>query len=163
MVFNDTNNKLGIVNEIATWCFGNNANDDTTAYPLDDKVRNVNSWYDRVISLILQSDARWEFDDLNSTDLPIATTTLNANQQDYGLDSAVQYKIQRVEILDSSGNALRLTPISEQDKKGIALTEYRETAGTPREYDLIGNSMFLYPKSNYTKALGLKMYFQIGF
>ena len=162
MVYNDSSNKLVIINETSTWCFGNSANDDTTAYPLADKTRNVNNWYDRVTSLILQSDARWEWDDVNQTDLPIATTALVANQQDYGLDTAVQYKIQRVEILDTTGDAIRLHPISEQDKKNIAMTEYRETAGTPKEYDLIGNSIFLYPKPSYAKALGLKLYFQRG-
>ena len=162
MFFSDDTNKLGIIQEIITWCFGNSANDDTTAYPLADKTRNVNNWYDRVVSLILQSDARWEWDDINQTDLPIATTALVQNQKDYGLDAAVQYKIARVEILDRNGDGKKLKPISEQDRRRVAMSEYKETAGTPVEYDLDGNSIFLYPKTDYSKSLGLKIYFQRG-
>ena len=162
MQFSDTDTKLGIIQDIATWCFSNSDNDNTTSYPLADKVRNANAWYEQVVSLIMLSDNRWEWDDVNQTDLPIATSALVADQQDYGLDAAVQYKITRVEILDSSGSAIQLKPISQTDKRGTALTEYQSTAGTPAEYDLIGNSVFLYPKPNYSKAAGLKLYFQRG-
>ena len=162
MIYNDSTNKLGIINDIATWCFGSSSNDDTTAYPLADKTRNANAWYDRVVSLIMKADNRWEFDDINQTDLPIATTALVANQQNYGLNAAVHYKILRVEILDSNGNGQQLNPISQDDKTGTAMTEYQETAGTPEEYDLVGNSIFLYPKPSYAYTAGLKIYFQRG-
>lgn len=162
MQFSAITSKDGILQEIATWCFGSSSNDDTTAYPLLDKTRNANRWYDRVVSLIMQADGNWEWDDINQTDLPVATTALVANQQDYGLDAAVQYKLLRVEILNSDGDAKQLNAISQTDKRGTALTEYQETAGTPNEYDLVGNSIFLYPKPSYAKALGLKLHFQRG-
>jgi len=162
MVFSNTTTKDGILQEIATWCFGSSSNDDTTAYPLLDKTRNVNRWYDRAVSLIMQADGNWEWDDVNQTDLPVATTALVANQQDYGLDAAVQYKLLRVEILDNNGDSHQLNQISQTDKRGTSLTEYKSTAGTPQEYDLVGNSIFLYPKPSYAKTAGLKLHFQRG-
>lgn len=162
MEFYDSTNKDGLLTDVMAWCFGSSSNDDLTAYPLADKTRNINAWYDRVVGLIMQADNNWQWDDANQTDLPVATTALVANQQDYGLNAAVQYKILKVEILDSSGDGHPLDPIDYDDKKGIAMTEYKETAGTPKEYDLVANSIYLYPKPDYAKALGLRIYFQRG-
>ena len=162
MIYNDDSTKLGIINELVSICFGTSANDDTTAYPLADKTRDVNKEYENVVSLILQTDNNWRFDDYNNNDLPIATSTLNADQQDYGLNAALHYKILRIEILDSNGNSTQLREIDYDDKRGTSMTEFQKTAGIPRFYDLEANSIFLYPKPNYTKALGLKVYFQRG-
>jgi len=156
MVFSNSSTKAGIVEEID---FLLNL-DSTTTYAIAQKTRSINRWYDRVVSLILQADGRWEFEDTNQTDLPIGTASLVANQQDYSISGATFLKVLRVEILDSSGNAKQLKQISIQDKKGIAMTEYQKTAGTPKEYDLLGQSIFLYPKPNYSKAKGLKIYYQ---
>jgi hypothetical protein len=65
-------------------------------------------------------------------------------------------------LLDNSGNAIQLQPFSQEDKRGTAMTEFSKTASTPQYYDLMGNSVFLYPKPSYGKALGLKIYFQRG-
>jgi hypothetical protein len=40
------------------------------------------------------------------------------------------------------------------------MTDYQKTAGTPREYDKLGNQIFLYPKPNYSQASSLKVYYQ---
>jgi len=162
MVFSDSSTKLGLIQDIGSWCFGNSTDDDTTAYPTADRTRNINAWYDRVVSLIMLSDGRWEWDDINQTDLPIATCSLVSDQQDYALNAAVHYKIVRIEILTNSESGKQLDPMSQEDIRGTAMTEYLSTAGEPEKYDLIGNSVFLYPKPNYSKASGLKVYFQRG-
>jgi hypothetical protein len=155
--FSDTSTYTGICEEIDFFL-----NTDSTSYPLVQKARNVNHWYDRVVNLIMQCDNRWEWDDHNQTDLPIATTALVSGQQDYAMDPTIHFKILRVEILDSNGEATQLTPMTQSDKVGTALTEYESTNGVPLEYDLVGNSIFLYPAPNYAKTSGLKIYFQRG-
>jgi len=162
MVFSSSSDKSGIIEEIDFWILGSSASS-SIDYVIADKTRNINRWLDRVVSLILQADNRWEWDDTNHTDLPIATTTLVHNQQDYEITGAAFLKIIRVEVKNSSGDFKQLTPISQQDKRGIALSEYQKTAGMPKEYDKLGNSIFLYPKpssSNVTLSAGLKIYFQ---
>jgi len=161
MIFSDTTDKQGIIQEIDFWITGRG--DVASDCPIEDKTRNANRWYDRAVSLILQADNRWEWDDTNKTDLPIATTDLVDGQQDYGISGATFLKIFRVEVMNSSGDYRQLTPISQQDKKGIALSEYQKTAGMPKEYDKFANSIFLYPKpssSEVTLSSGLKVYFQ---
>lgn len=124
----------------------------------------INEAYDHVTSLILQSDSRWQYDDTNQTDLPIATTDLVSGQKDYGLSTS-HLTIDRVEVKDSAGNWHALSQIDQQElkrDKSIALSEYQETNGVPEEYDVIGTSVFLYPTPNYLQSASLKIYFTRG-
>ncbi len=122
--------------------------------------RLINERRKRVNSLIWQSSGIWEYDDSEQTDLPIATTTIVDDQQDYELPADIQ-KIIRVEIKDIDGNWSLLQQIDQSQVKE-ALGEFYETAGVPLYYDLIGASLFLYPKpdtAEVTAAAGLKVYF----
>jgi len=156
MVFNDAVNSQGLVQDINFL-----VNADENSYPLADKCRNINKSYDEVVSLILQADGRWEFDDSNATDLPIANTNLVSAQQDYGLDTTFLI-VQRVECQDSAGNWVPLKPISQSDiiKDGQSLTSFMSSGGVPQWYDKVANSVFLYPAPNYNATGGLKVYFQ---
>jgi len=122
--------------------------------------RSANVWYRDADTWIWEVTSTWEFDDSNWTTLPILTTTLVANQYDYTIPSTAR-KVDRAEILDSSGNYQLITPINKEQITTAAMTEYLETAGMPKEYDLTGRSILLYPKpsaSAVTTAAGLKMY-----
>ncbi len=136
-------------------------------YVASDMLIDINNAYEHVVALILSSDSKWQFDDLNNTDLPIATTQINANQQDYSLTD-VQLTVDRIEILPNGGAAKdwkRLRQIDQQSKKrgeSVALTAYKSTPGLPDEYDLMGNSIFLYCIPNYTQAASLKVYYTRG-
>jgi len=134
---------------------------DTSQFPIVQFIRNANNWYRKASTWIRSASSTWEYDDSNWSNLPLATTTLVANQQDYALDVTVQ-EIERVEVLDSNGNYQRLTPFDQSQLTGEALSEFEETAGLPRYYDIRGNSLFLYPKpaaASVTTAAGLKIYF----
>jgi len=154
MVYSDTTLSQGLVQDIDSLC-GTNATD----YPVADKTRNVNRNYDDVVGLILASDNMWEWDDTNQTNLPIGTASLKASQQDYGIDTTF-LKILRVECKNSSGNWVQLEQFTPDQKRGTALTEFLKTAGTPQYFDLMANSIFLYPKPSYDSSGGLKVYFQ---
>ena len=47
----------------------------------------LNAAYDRVVSLINQADAKWQWDDDNESDLPNAVAALASGQQDYSLST----------------------------------------------------------------------------
>ena len=51
---------------------------DTTSYTAANLLINVNNAYEEVIADILNADGRWQWDDTNRTDFPIATTTLGS-------------------------------------------------------------------------------------
>lgn len=155
MDFSNTTTLGGLVEEIDFLC-GTNA----TSYPLKEKARNVNRWAYRVVTWIYRATSRWQFDDSNHTTLPVATTTLVASQADYQLPSDL-LKIERVEVLDNDGNYHKLKPIDSADVPG-ALSEFKETDGLPQYYDMLGDSINLYPApaaADVTTSLGLKLHF----
>lgn len=119
----------------------------------------ANNAFDRITSLIIQADGRWQWDDSNNTDLPIAVADLVANQQDYTL-SAAHLELTRAEIKDQNGNWNLLDPIDQTDVYNQSLTDFMKTAGLPVYYDKLAGSVFLYPKPNYSQADSLKLYFQ---
>ncbi len=134
---------------------------DSTSYSDATLLRRVNAAYEEVVGKLIALDRNWKFDDSNYTDLPIGTGTLANSQQDYAFSNTL-LSIERVEVLDVSGNYNRLDYLDEQDIDG-ALSEYYETDGVPIKYALRGNSIFLYPApatGSVTMAAGLKVYFQ---
>ena len=114
----------------------------------------------RIASLIMSSDGRWQYDDANQTDFPISTTNLVAGQQDYSL-SVNQLKIIGVSVLLASGVWRKLLPFDPADL-GTSSTplsfvplvmfgptmdraEFLKTPGLPQYYDKEGQSIVLYP------------------
>lgn len=159
MVFNDTVGGQGIVQDTY---FEASAN--SNSYPIADLTRNANTALDNVVTLILGSDSRWQFDSTNATDLPIGTTALVSGQQDYSFDTEYLV-IKSIECSDAQGNWKKLIPIDNYDED-VALSAFETTDGTPKYYDKMGESILLYPAPNYniaptdTPAGGLRAYFQ---
>lgn len=152
--------KFGILQRATFLTFGDST-DHTSDYPLADMVASANEWVAKVATKIWRATDTWEFDDKNQTDLPIATTTLVNNQQDYSLPTTI-LKLLRVQVKDSAGNWRRVLPI-DQSEVDIALDEFEETAGIPIYYDILANSLFLYPKpdtSKVTASGGLKIWME---
>lgn len=135
----------------------------SSSFPASDMLIEINNAYERVASLILSADGRWEWDDTNQTDLPIATTTLVDGQQDYAL--AIDHlAIDKVSVLDSGGNYQLLSPIDKKDIR-VDLDQYLKTDGLPIQYDKRGTSVFLYPapaSGSVTLAKGLKVEYERG-
>lgn len=171
MIFSNSTTKAGLVEE-CDFLVGSNS----VTYPIEQKTRNANRALDKVVSLILSSDGRWQFDDTNYTDLPIGTTNLVLNQQDYSF-STDMITVTRVEIKDADGNWHYLNPFDQRDltpsepspipsgyaspiNTGYSLTDFLNTPGTPAYYDKLATSVFLYPEPSYNSTNGLKVYFQ---
>lgn len=175
MDFNNTTDNNGIVQDVDFM-----VNSTRSTYPLTRIATDANRAMDDVVTLILGVDGRWQYDDTNYTDLPIGTTNLVANQQDYSFDPE-QIDVTRVECKDSSGNWQLLIPFDQRDLtpplgnptpigtltanatlggNNYSLTDFMSTPGTPIYYDKIATSIFLYPKPSYSTSGGLKVYFQ---
>jgi hypothetical protein len=153
MQFSDPTNNSGIV-EKARWFVGANA----SSYPIDVLTSNVNAWYDKAVATIMSCDNVWQFDDSNYTDYPIAVAALVSGQQDYQLDVS-HSNVRRVEVKYESSDWKKLTPWDET-QTNQALGEFFEESGEPQYYDLVANSVFLYPAPNYSQAASIKVYFQ---
>lgn len=167
MVFNDTTTKAGILQECEDWLFGGDYGVITGNTNRLYKFTNLcNRAVEEIDTEIMAVDERWQFDDTNYTDYPIATANLVAGQQDYQFDVS-QIKILGVEILGADGVYYPLKPIDIHDidkyGKGKAPTAYQSTNGKPLEYDVTANALFLYPApaaADVTLSAGLKVYFQ---
>ena len=77
---------------------------------------------DRIISLIMRADSRWQYDDANYGDLPSATATITSDQQDYSLRT-YHFTIERVEIKDAGGSWDLLITMDSKDIRFLALAE----------------------------------------
>lgn len=159
MNFNNTTTKDGIIQDCEFWLFAsnygqisNNANLLKTFTSLSNQALND------VSIIAMGSDDRWQYDDTNYTDYPIATTGTVTDQHDYVL-SASHLRITRVELKDTEGNWTALRPIDLADIPN-ARDEFMETSGTPMYYDKMANSLFLYPAPDYTQDASLRVYFQ---
>lgn len=167
--FSDTSAaKNGLIQECESLIFGDNSYGRISgdANLLATFTRYINEALNRVVTLILLADGRWQWDDLNNTDFPIATTnlvtTLGSEQQDYAFSISF-LKITRVEIKDVAGNWNLLKSIDQADIYDQSLTDFLKTPGMPLFYDKIANSIFLYPKplaTAVTSTAGLKVWFQ---
>jgi len=132
----------------------------STSYPTEDKIRNINQSWHEVSRIIREAEYGWQYDDINAADFPIATTTLVHGQQDYELPDGAQ-GVEKVEVKDDSGDYGKLIQMDWHDID-TAMSEFKETNGFPQYYDLIGDSVFLYPapsSADVTTVSGLKLYF----
>ncbi len=159
MEFSNVLTKDGIIQDCEFWLFASNygqiSND---ANLLRTFTSLSNRALDSVVTKILSADDRWQFDDTNYTDYPVATTDVVLGQRDYVL-SVSHLKITRVEIKDAQGSWTKLTPIDLIDIP-VARDEFFNSNGSPLFYDKVGNSLFLYPSADYNASAGLRVYYQ---
>ena len=132
-----------------------------SSFPTATVLIPINKAMSRATSLIIGADGRWQYDDTNQTDLPIATTALVSGQQDYAITTG-HLRITRVEIKNTSGRWSVLRPRDQDDDTFTALSEVSTVTGMPTQYDVLGNSIFLTQPPNYSQAASLKLYFQRG-
>lgn len=159
MEFSNTTTKDGIIQDCEFWLFASNygqISNDTNLMRTFTSL--ANRALDSVVTKILSADDRWQFDDTNYTDYPVATTDVVLGQRDYVL-SVSHLKITRVEIKDAQGSWSKLTAIDLIDIP-VARDEYFKSNGAPLFYDKSGNSLFLYPSADYNVTAGLRVYYQ---
>ncbi len=134
---------------------------DAVSYPTADITRNANRALADATALIVSADGRWQWDDVNHTTDPVATTNIVSGQQSYVFDPD-QIKVNRVEVADADGNWSLLQPIDTADVFDVSLTDFMSGGGVPKFYDKIGASTYLYPAPDYSYTAGLKVYYQRG-
>lgn len=107
----------------------------------------------------MEADGRWQWDDANHTNQPVATFDLVNGQEDYAVmvpaPTVLQdwLLVEQVEILDANDEGILLQPIDKRDPK-VAWSEFQEDNSTPRYYDFQGASIYLKPNPNYDKTNG---------
>lgn len=125
-------------------------NTDTTSWADSQLLIDVNIWYQKVVSMILESQDESDFDDLRRSNYPIQTTPMVANQRDYSMPVAEKVlKVKRVDITYDGTNYYRALPIDDGTPlfdmgANATTTDKNFVKETPR-YDWKYNSLFIYP------------------
>lgn len=152
MQFNGHPQKFDIVSECDDW-----AGTDSETYPIEAKTRSANLALDRIITLIMKSDATWKWGDANNTDLPIAVTDLIGGQDNYAFMDK-HLKVVRVRIKGKDGKWVTLIA---RDRKALS-DAILNASGNPKFTDKLENSIFLYPVPDYSMEGGLEIEYQRG-
>lgn len=156
MVFSDTTNNTGIIQEIDFLLFGDGTTNNT-AYSLDDRVRNVNKALDEAVAELFKADPNFIWDDTTNSDFPIAKLDLTASQDHFTVPDA-SLVIHRIRVKDSNGEWQTLTP---KLRRELSDTELEDT-GTPTKYYKIDNAFFPRPIPDYSSSSGIEIEFQRG-
>lgn len=157
MVYNDTTNRQGIIQEIEdlTGLGIGYISGDTNR--LKDFARRAKKTMADLWFVIFNNCDGWQYDDSNHTDLPIAKTDIVSGTYLYTLPDT-SLTINRVEIENANSDWIKLQVI-DKERLSKALLEMDETSGTPKYYYLDDGSMHFYPKPNYSSTGGLAVYY----
>src|SRR3990167_9899864 len=119
---------------------------DITSYPLAKVFRRFNMALEKLVCIAINTDGVFEYDDTNYTNLPVGTGTLVEGQESYSFSSEY-LKVKRIKIADRNGNWQPVKQIdqSDLDFSGVTIEEYFSPTGLPTHYDILGDSIRLYP------------------
>ncbi len=150
MQFSDTTNKLGLIQDCEQWCGFPDAGitGDTTTFA--QFTRNINAWYHKIVTMILESQDEWDFDDTAHGDYPVLTTPLVADQRDYSIPTTEKVlKIKRVDICyDGTGNTCYKAEPIDSGQMGLGLGNDTDVdarfSRTEPATDLVTNTIWIY-------------------
>lgn len=158
MKFNDTTNQTGLIQECERFCHLGKTGISGASDLLAEFTVKINEANRVIWSWIYNSENGWQYDDGNQTDLPQATTDLVSGTAKYALPTEA-LTVKRIEILDQNDFWNQLLPITEFELRGKAIDEYFKTDAIPQYYRLLGNTVELFPASDYNATDGFKVYF----
>lgn len=110
---------------------------------------DINIWYEKIVSMIWESQDDSNFDDARNTNYPIVTTLMVAGQRDYSMPVTEQVmKIKRVDVSYDGINYYRAQPFDNGVPPwGFGNPTQEDANFTPitPSYSFQYNSLFLYP------------------
>jgi len=150
MVWSDTINKTGIVEDCDFW-----AGTNSTTYPLVDKARNANKALRQIGRRIIRSMYAESFLDDNATDFNIEYTNLVAGQDNVTMAVGV-FTIERVRVKDQNGEFVTLDQVARRELTDYELNE----GGSPTKFYRAGQSIVLAPTPSYGATNGIEIEYQ---
>jgi hypothetical protein len=166
MPFNDPTNRNGLIQSCERWTNLGAGTISGDANLLADFTAELNESFDELMPLIYGADAKWQWDDSNHPDQPIATFDLASGQQSYSFisdeDGNSILEIDALYIKDPIGEWRRLTGVDSKNDSGTdaIFAQNSNNIGTPTRYDKLGTSVFLDPVPNYDADGGIRIVFK---
>lgn len=157
MVYSDTTNKSGVLQNIETMCdLGDGYISGST-----DELRKfnaiINRVYQRVWHIIYDTAGNWKFDDGNYDTLPFSLTHIVEGQRRYALPPEA-LGIERVEVKDADGNWYVVHPITQKTIRGEGIDDFMDDNGRLMYYRLIGDVIEFFAPADYSQDDSLKIY-----
>lgn len=122
---------------------------DSTGYTDAQMLIDLNIWWQKIVSMIFESQDDTDFDDQRNTTYPIVTTPMVAAQRDYAMPvSEGVLKLKRVDVTYDGSNYFRATPFDDgvpQWGQGNPTAEDSNMIKAAPRYDMKYNSLFIYP------------------
>ena len=140
----------------------NTQNTTTSSYPVTSKTRDINLALDNYFILANQYAGNWRpADDTNQTDYPVVYADVVSSQQDYSFtvdENGNQIlDIYKIRMLQPDGVTwVTLKQIDQNEIKDAQLNT--TSSGTPTEYYLTANGIFLVLPPNYNSTDGLEIW-----
>uniref|UniRef100_A0A6H1ZSM9 Uncharacterized protein n=1 Tax=viral metagenome TaxID=1070528 RepID=A0A6H1ZSM9_9ZZZZ len=147
-------------------------------YPLQRITRNFNAAMDMYFGWAFRVGKKWNYDDVNETTPPIDTQNIVSGTNRYKIGTFTEKVIRviRIEVLNSSGVGLSLTPetidelelVQPGNESGVIVGTSTDTfqeryvnapSGVPTHYIKYGDFIYLRPNPNYAYTAGLLIYF----
>lgn len=158
MVFSDTTNRTGILQ----FHEDDTSTQDVSSYSTAVKTARINAAFDDYQKLVVRVAGTWQADDTTHTKYPNMKFDLISGQFDYTFTEDEQgnqiQDIYRVECKGPDGKWKVLKYTNEMDET-TAISEVDTLTGTPDEYYLTANGVFLVVAPNYTQVDGIRMFF----
>lgn len=158
MIYSDPVDRTGIIQALED----DTSTQDVSSYSTAVKTVRLNSAFDDYQKLVVRVAGTWQADDSTHAKYPNMTFELTSGRFDYTFSEDEQgnqiQDIYRVECKNPDGTWKVLKYINEMDEKtSISATD--SLTGTPEEYYLTANGVFLVVAPNYTQAAGIRMFF----
>lgn len=161
--FNDTVNNTGLIQLCEQTVFGDSGFGQISGdnARLQIFTNYINEAASRYTNIVTKSDGRWQFDDENYSDYPIATRDLVANQQDYPFLTTM-LEILSVEISNAAGVWYTIGEVDEAEMANwhVSMTQRFKVPSQPWKFSRMANSIFLLPATNYNYTGGFKVKYQ---
>lgn len=164
MVFSDTTNQQGLVQSVEFWArlpYGSSGN------TLKEITARINRAFDFVLPILLSHSDYVRWDDTNQTDQPIGYVGIFSGQPDYKVtsdgNSLSIINLTNVRILQSTTATkyVELTRMYINDGRALdAMSPDSSLTGIPTHFLEVNNTIYLYPKPNYSKANGIELFFE---
>lgn len=158
LAFNSDADSQDVVSAINNLC-----NSDNNSYPLKEKTFNVNTALDRFFTLAFQADGQWTWDDTNFNTDPIQTLNIVSGTQTYDIGTLTSevINILRVEMIDNNNANYVLQRLDRANYPTTSLLDLVTSAGgIPNQYELVGDTIYLFDKPNFSKTGGLRFFIE---
>ncbi len=160
IAFNSNSDNQDLVSEVKAIC-----NTDINSYPLKDIARRTNFALHRFFTLAFQAHGQWAYDDTTLSTDPIETINIVSGTQSYdiGTFTSEVLGILRIEIIDSDAQEHVLRRLERGNYPATALPELvTDNGAIPNMYDLVGETIYLYDKPDFTRSNALRFYVERG-